>query len=170
MATITVYRGSVVQADTDAIVNAANERLLGGSGVCGAIFTAAGWDKMQAACDKLSPCPTGQAVATPGFALKAKWVVHTVGPVYRSPALSAPLLYSAYQSALRQADTHGCRSIGLCSISTGIFGYPLKEAVPIALQAMRDFQGETLREIRIYCYGAEEYAAFHAALGEAEKG
>lgn len=116
------------------------------------------------------PAPTGQAVATPGFALKAKWVVHTVGPVYRSPALSAPLLYSAYQSALRQADTHGCRSIGLCSISTGIFGYPLKEAVPIALQAMRDFQGETLREIHIYCYGAEEYAAFHAALGEAEKG
>lgn len=106
MATITVRRGSVVQADTDAIVNAANERLL----------------------------------------------------------------YSAYQSALRQADTHGCRSIGLCSISTGIFGYPLKEAVPIALQAIRDFQGETLREIRIYCYGAEEYAAFHAALGEAEKG
>ncbi len=95
MATITVRRGSVVQADTDAIVNAANERLLGGSGVCGAIFTAAGWDKMQAACDKLSPCPTGQAVATPGFALKAKWVVHTVGPVYSSPALSAPLLYSA---------------------------------------------------------------------------
>ncbi len=105
MATITVRRGSVVQADTDAIVNAANERLLGGSGVCGAIFTAAGWDKMQAACDKLSPCPTGQAVATPGFALKAKWVVHTVGPVYRSPALSAPLLYSAYQSALQQAHT-----------------------------------------------------------------
>ena len=82
MAKISVLRGSVVYADTDAIVNAANAQLAGGSGVCGAIFEEAGWGDMQQACDRIGGCPTGEAVSTPGFKLKAKYVIHAVGPIY----------------------------------------------------------------------------------------
>lgn len=83
MAKISVLRGSVVYADTDAIVNAANAQLAGGSGVCGAIFEEAGWGDMQQACDRIGGCPTGEAVSTPGFKLKAKYVIHAVGPHLR---------------------------------------------------------------------------------------
>lgn len=163
MADFKVLRGSVVFADTDAIVNAANSQLAGGSGVCGAIFEAAGWSDMQKACDHFGGCPTGQAVTTPGFRLKAKYVIHTVGPIYRGRPQDADLLYSAYHSALEQADKHGCRSIGLCSISTGIYGYPLDEAVAIAAKAIREFHGSTLTDVRMYCYGERECKAFMAA-------
>lgn len=166
MADFQVLRGSVVYADTDAIVNAANSRLAGGSGVCGAIFEAAGWDEMQRACDAFGSCPTGQAVTTPGFRLKARYVIHTVGPIYHGGAKDAELLYSAYHSALQQAEQHGCRSIGLCSISTGIYGYPLEKAVDIAARAMREFKGSGLTDIRMYCYGEKEYEAFCKAMQE----
>ena len=100
MAKISVLRGSVVYADTDAIVNAANAQLAGGSGVCGAIFTEAGWDDMQRACDRIGSCPTGQAVVTPGFKLKAKHIIHAVGPIYAGRPRDAELLRSAYRSCL----------------------------------------------------------------------
>ena len=132
MAKISVLRGSVVYADTDAIVNAANAQLAGGSGVCGAIFEEAGWGDIQQACDRIGGCPTGEAVSTPGFKLKAKYVIHAVGPIYAGRPRDAELLRSAYRSCLEEAEKLGLHSIGLCSISTGIYGYPLNEAVKIA--------------------------------------
>lgn len=159
MAKISVLRGSVVYADTDAIVNAANAQLAGGSGVCGAIFTEAGWDDMQRACDRIGGCPTGQAVVTPGFKLKAKYVIHAVGPIYAGTPRDAELLRSAYRSCLEQAEKLGLRSIGFCSISTGIYGYPLNEAVKIAADTLRTFPAKSLTDIRIYCYGGGERTA-----------
>lgn len=164
MAKIRVLRGSVVYADTDAIVNAANAQLTGGSGVCGAIFEAAGWEDMQRACDRLGGCPTGQAVVTPGFKLKAKYVIHAVGPIYRGQPRDAELLRSAYRSCLEQAEKLGLHSIGLCSISTGIYGYPLEEAVKIAADTLRSFPTKSLNDIRVYCYGEREYHAFTKEL------
>ena len=165
MAKISVLRGSVVYADTDAIVNAANAQLAGGSGVCGAIFEEAGWSDMQRACDLIGGCPTGKAVATPGFKLKAKYVIHAVGPIYMGMPCDAKLLRSAYRSCLEVAERLGLHSIGLCSISTGIYGYPLNEAVKIASDTMRTFPAKSLTDIRIYCYGEREYRAFAKELG-----
>lgn len=165
MAKISVLRGSVVYADTDAIVNAANAQLAGGSGVCGAIFTEAGWDDMQRACDRIGGCPTGQAVVTPGFRLNAKYVIHTVGPIYAGTPRDAELLRSAYRSCLEQAEKLGLHSIGFCSISTGIYGYPLNEAVKIAADTLRTFPAKSLTDIRVYCYGEREYQAFTKELG-----
>lgn len=164
MAKISVLRGSVVYADTDAIVNAANAQLAGGSGVCGAIFTEAGWDDMQRACDRIGGCPTGHAVVTPGFRLKAKYVIHTVGPIYSGTTKDAELLRSAYRSCLERAEELGLRSIGFCSISTGIYGYPLNEAVKIAADTLRTFPAKSLTDIRVYCYGEREYQAFTKEL------
>lgn len=165
MAKISVLRGSVVYADTDAIVNAANAQLAGGSGVCGAIFEEAGWGDMQQACDRIGGCPTGEAVSTPGFKLKAKYVIHAVGPIYAGRPRDAELLRSAYRSCLEEAEKLGLRSIGLCSISTGIYGYPLNEAVKIAADTLRTFPAKSLTDIRVYCYGEREYQAFTKALG-----
>lgn len=165
MAKISVLRGSVVYADTDAIVNAANAQLAGGSGVCGAIFEEAGWGDMQQACDRIGGCPTGEAVSTPGFKLKAKYVIHAVGPIYAGRPRDAELLRSAYRSCLEEAEKLGLHSIGLCSISTGIYGYPLNEAVKIAADTLRTFPTKSLTDIRVYCYGEREYQAFTKALG-----
>lgn len=165
MAKISVLRGSVVYADTDAIVNAANAQLAGGSGVCGAIFEEAGWGDMQQACDRIGGCPTGEAVSTPGFKLKAKYVIHAVGPIYAGRPRDAELLRSAYRSCLEEAEKLGLHSIGLCSISTGIYGYPLNEAVKIAADTLRTFPAKSLTDIRVYCYGERKYQAFTKALG-----
>lgn len=165
MAKISVLRGSVVYADTDAIVNAANAQLAGGSGVCGAIFEEAGWGDMQQACDRIGGCPTGEAVSTPGFKLKAKYVIHAVGPIYAGRPRDAELLRSAYRSCLEEAEKLGLHSIGLCSISTGIYGYPLNEAVKIEADTLRTFPAKSLTDIRVYCYGEREYQAFTKALG-----
>ena len=165
MAKISVLRGSVVYADTDAIVNAANAQLAGGSGVCGAIFEEAGWGDMQQACDRIGGCPTGEAVSTPGFKLKAKYVIHAVGPIYAGRPRDAELLRSAYRSCLEEAEKLGLHSIGLCSISTGIYRYPLNEAVKIAVDTLRTFPSKSLTDIRVYCYGEREYQAFTKALG-----
>ena len=165
MAKISVLRGSVVYADTDAIVNAANAQLADGSGVCGAIFEEAGWGDMQQACDRIGGCPTGEAVSTPGFKLKAKYVIHAVGPIYAGRPRDAELLRSAYRSCLEEAEKLGLHSIGLCSISTGIYGYPLNEAVKIAADTLRTFPAKSLTDIRVYCYGEREYQAFTKALG-----
>ena len=163
---ITVLRGSVVFADTDAIVNAANSALQAGGGVCGAIFQQAGHAKLKAACDALGGCPTGSAVITPGFGCKAKYIVHAVGPIYRGRPEDAQLLASAYRSCLDRAEEKGLASIGLCSISTGIFGYPLQDAARIAVDTLRSYPAKSLRDIRIYCFGAQEYEVFRA-LAEA---
>ena len=126
--------------DTDAIVNAANDRLWAGSGVCGAIFRAAGYDKLQAACNEIGHCDTGSAVITPGFDLKAKYIIHAVGPVWNGGDYNEPqLLYGAYQKSLELALENGCHSIGFPLISAGIFGYPKDKAWRKAIQACTDF-------------------------------
>ncbi|MCD7764199.1 MAG: macro domain-containing protein [Lachnospiraceae bacterium] len=127
--------------NVDAVVNAANTDLRMGGGVCGAIFHEAGAEDMQKACDKLSPVETGQAVITPGFQLPAKYVIHAVGPVYhQNVALRCEeQLRSAYMESLKQALQHDCKSIAFPLISSGIYGYPKKEALQVAVSAIQDF-------------------------------
>ena len=138
--TITIVRKSILDLDVECIVNAANEYLQAGSRVCGAIFAAAGRTELQAACDAIGHCTTGEAVITPGFRLKAGFVIHTPGPVWQGGrAREKELLYSCYQSALALAMLHGIHTIAFPLISAGIFGYPKKQAWRKALQACMDF-------------------------------
>jgi O-acetyl-ADP-ribose deacetylase (regulator of RNase III) len=124
----------------DAIVNAANSRLQNGGGVCGAIFQAAGAAELQAACNKIGKCSTGNAVITPGFRLPAKYVIHAVGPIWNGGAYNeAQLLYSAYKQSLKVAKDNGLHSIAFPLISSGIYGYPQDQAWRKALQACHDF-------------------------------
>ncbi|MCD7764911.1 MAG: macro domain-containing protein, partial [Lachnospiraceae bacterium] len=136
--------------NVDAVVNAANTDLRMGGGVCGAIFRAAGAEDLQKACGKLSPIETGQAVITPGFQLPAKYVIHAVGPVYhQNVALRCEeQLRSAYMESLKQALQHDCKSIAFPLISSGIYGYPKKEALQVAVSAIQDFL--KLYEIDVY--------------------
>jgi|SRR5579884_95503 O-acetyl-ADP-ribose deacetylase (regulator of RNase III) len=138
-AAIEVVQGDLVQMDVDAIVNAANEQLLAGGGVCGAIFRAAGHDELQRACDAVAPCPTGQARITPGFRLKARYVIHAVGPVWHGGNRGEPeQLGGAYRSSLELARANGLASIAFPAISTGIFGYPFELATDVAVKASLD--------------------------------
>lgn len=136
MGKVEVLRGDITQISADAIVNAANEALLPGGGVSGAIHRAAG-PELAKACQLVAPCPTGEARITPAFNLPAKYVIHAVGPIWRSGSDGEPaLLEKAYRSALSLARAHDLRSVAFPSISTGIYGYPLEKAAPIALRVL----------------------------------
>lgn len=140
---IQIKKMSIVDAKTDAVVNAANEGLWAGGGVCGAIFQAAGRKELTEACQKYNGCKTGSAVITPGFQMKAKYIVHAVGPIYKDGKQDEErLLHQAYVSALQVAYDNHCKSITFPLISAGIFGYPLNDAWRIAIQACRDFLGK----------------------------
>lgn len=140
MSKITIKKVSIVDLTTDAIVNAANNGLMSGGGVCGAIFKAAGHKELYAACNNIGHCDTGSAVITPGFNLKAKYIIHAVGPRYRDGTHGErELLYSAYQASLKLAVDNGCKSIGFPLISAGIYGYPKDDAWRVALQSCGDF-------------------------------
>ena len=154
---IEATHGDITGEDTDAIVNAANQSLLGGGGVDGAIHRAAGRELLEA-CRELGGSATGDAKATPGFELPARWVIHAVGPRYRDGRRGeADLLASCYRRALEVADELGARSIAFPAISTGIYGYPAEEAAEIAVTTLRGtptrvelarlvaFDGNTLR-------------------------
>ena len=133
---ISIVVADITSLEVDAIVNAANEGLRAGGGVCGAIFEAAGMGDLQAACDKIGHCDTGSAVITPGFALKARYVIHAVGPRWSGGSHGEPkILANCYTSSLDLAAANGCTSIAFPLISSGIFGYPKRDAWRVALMA-----------------------------------
>lgn len=140
MSSISIKQANITELHVDALVNAVNTRLQHGSGVCGAIFTAAGAAQMQAYCNNLAPCPVGSAVVTPGFNLLSKYVVHAVGPIWHGGLQNeSQLLYKTYLSALQAASLLPVKSIGFPLISTGAHGFPIEIAWRQALLACRDF-------------------------------
>ncbi len=164
----TIIRQDITKMEVDAIVNAANTELKMGGGVCGAIFKAAGATKLQAACDKLSPIKTGEAVITPGFGLPAKFVIHTAGPVYnkRNPEESERLLRSAYTESLRAAIENECESVAFPLISSGIYGYPKDEALQVATSAIRDFLQEHDLDVYLALFDKSAFVISRSLLGE----
>lgn len=158
-------QADITALDVDAIVNAANSELLPGGGVCGAIHRAAG-PELARACAALGHCPTGDARITPGFALAARYVIHAVGPVWRGGTEGeAELLAGAYLASLRLARDHGCRSIAFPAISTGIYGYPLREATEIAVRTAREFAADAapLSDVHFACFSAAVLDAYRRA-------
>ncbi len=140
MSSVEIRKIDITKLDTDAIVNAANEGLWEGGGVCGAIFREAGSAEMTKACNAIGGCRTGNAVITPGFRLTARFVIHAVGPRWSGGNAGEPeLLYGAYKHSLLLAKKNGLHSIGFPLISAGIFGYPLKPAWETAIRACVDF-------------------------------
>jgi O-acetyl-ADP-ribose deacetylase (regulator of RNase III) len=136
---LAAVRGDITQQDVDAIVNAANSALAGGGGVDGAIHRAAGWEDLQAACRKLGGCDTGDAKHTPGFGLRAPWIIHTVGPVWHGGSQrEEELLASCYRRSLEVAGELGARSVAFPAISTGIYGFPRDRAARIAVSTIRE--------------------------------
>ncbi|MCC8101548.1 MAG: macro domain-containing protein, partial [Clostridiales bacterium] len=157
----TIIRQDITKMKVDAIVNAANTKLLMGGGVCGAIFHAAGADELQAACDRLAPIRTGEAVLTPGFHLPAKYVIHAAGPVYdqKNVTESRRLLKSAYTESLVLARKNDCESIAFPLISSGIYGYPKKEALRVAVSAIREFLAENDMDIYLVVFDKDALSA-----------
>jgi O-acetyl-ADP-ribose deacetylase (regulator of RNase III) len=142
MERIELYHGDITRLEVDAIVNAANSTLLGGGGVDGAIHRAAG-PELLVACRALGGCPTGEARLTPGYRLPARWVIHTVGPVWHGGhGREAELLASAYRSSLEIARDHQMKSIAFPNISTGVYGFPKNQAALVAIRTVRKFLTE----------------------------
>ena len=167
---LVLIRGDITREQVDAIANAANERLMGGGGVDGAIHRAGG-AAIAAECSairaKQGGCPTGQAVITTGGNLPAKHVIHTVGPIWRGgTAGEAELLASCYRESLRLAVEHGIKTIAFPSISTGVYGYPVAQAAVIALNAIRQFlkAHDGLDEVRFVLFDDATYGAYENAL------
>lgn len=163
----TIVRQDITKMKTDAIVNAANTQLAMGGGVCGAIFSAAGIPELEAACRKLAPIQTGQAVITPGFAMPARYIIHAAGPVYRPEHAkeSERLLRSAYASALHLALEHDCDSIAFPLISAGIYGYPKAEALQVATSAIRDFLTDHEMDVYLAVFDKTSYDVSRELLG-----
>lgn len=164
---ISIVLGDIVIQRVDAIVNPANRGLIGGGGLDGAINEAAG-PKLVEASRLLAPCPTGEARITPGFDLKAKFVIHTVGPIYDMQPDEAPeLLAKCYASCLDVAMNRGLKTIAFPAISTGVFGYPKMLAAPIAVASVRDWVAhhpDQLDEVRFVLYSREEAELYHDLL------
>jgi len=166
----TIVRQDITKMKVDAIVNAANTDLQMGGGVCGAIFKAAGAAQLQAACDKLAPIKTGEAVITSGFDLSAKFVIHAAGPVYRyqNAEQSEKLLRSAYMESLRLAIENNCESIAFPLISSGIYGYPKDEALQVATAAIQDFLINNDIDITLVVFDKSAFTVSRELLGAVE--
>ena len=142
MSSITIEVADIATMDTDCVVNAANEGLREGTGVCGAIFNAAGSEDLTAACRQIGGCPTGGAVLTPGFAMKAKYIIHAVGPRWSGTATDQNLLRSCYIESLNRAKENNCHSITFPLISSGVFGCPVDQAWEHAIAGCKEWLAE----------------------------
>ena len=166
MAVIEIIQADITQLNVDAIVNAANSSLLGGGGVDGAIHRAAG-PGLLAECITLGGCPTGEAKITKGYNLKARFVIHTVGPVWRGGLNNeAELLASCYRKSLSLAVQNQCSSIAFPNISTGIYGFPKNKAAEIATRETAQFLAgnKTLAQVLFCCFDSENYALYKHLL------
>lgn len=165
--TLELTVGDITTQNVDVIVNAANSSLLGGGGVDGAIHRAAGYGLLDA-CRLLEGCQTGQAKITEGFDLKAKWIVHAVGPVYQpeDESLCAELLQCAYQSSLELAQAYEARTVALPAISTGIYGYPMGQAADISLKTVIEFLSlnTEIETVRFVLFNQSAYVIFEEHL------
>ncbi|MCC8173855.1 MAG: O-acetyl-ADP-ribose deacetylase [Odoribacter sp.] len=162
MERLEIIQGDITKMDTDAIVNAANHTLLGGGGVDGAIHRAAGPGLLEE-CKKLHGCETGEAKITKGYNLPARYVIHTVGPVYRDGKHDEPeLLASCYRNSLLLAVENGLQTIAFPCISTGVYRYPKKEAAQIALTEIKKFleKNKDFKKVIIVCFGEEDYRIY----------
>ena len=167
-ASVRILQGDLTEQAVDAIVNAANQRMLGGGGVDGAIHRAAGPALLEAceAVPEIRPgvrCPTGESRITPGFELSASYVIHTVGPVYGGRSRDAVLLASAYRSSLGLAVAHELRTIAFPAISCGVYHYPLDEAAAVTTKVVREREWE-LDEIRFVLFSDEAFTAWTRAF------
>jgi O-acetyl-ADP-ribose deacetylase (regulator of RNase III) len=164
-----IVRQDITKMKVDAIVNAANAELQMGGGVCGAIFKAAGESELQAACDKLAPIKTGEAVITPGFNLPAKFVIHAAGPVYRDgKSGEEQLLRSVYLNSLKRAVENKCESIAFPLISSGIYGYPKDKALTVATSIISGFLDDHDIDVSLAVFDKEAFAVSKELLGEVE--
>ena len=166
-----VVTGDITKLEVDAIVNAANRTLLGGGGVDGAIHRAAGPELLEV-CRKLGGCETGGAKITPGFRLPARFVIHTVGPVWRGGEKGEPeLLASCYRNSLALADRHGLETVAFPAISCGVYGYPVEKAARIAVRETAEFLASRPlpKKVVFACFDSETAAEYRAALEESRK-
>jgi len=162
MERIDIVKGDITRLKVDAIVNAANNAMLGGGGVDGAIHRAAGPDLLRE-CRSLGGCKTGQAKITRGYRLPANWIIHTVGPVWRGGYSGEPeLLASCYRSSFRLAVENGVRTIAFPAISCGVYGYPVEGAIEIAIRETVAFleQEETFERVTFVCFAEDVYQAY----------
>lgn len=167
MGTIKTVKGDITIQRVDAIVNAANERLLQGGGVCGAIFAAAGARKLQKACDAIGYCATGDAVITEGFELPASYIIHTVGPVWHGGESGEEAkLASCYTRSLEIAETKGLKTVAFPSISTGIFSYPVEKAAKTAVKAVKEYVKDKDMEVLWVLFDDETKKVYDEMLGE----
>jgi len=160
--------GDITKQKTDAIVNAANSSLLGGGGVDGAIHRAAGPELLDE-CRELGGCPTGQAKITKGYRLPAKFVIHTVGPIWRGGRDGeADLLRACYENSLQLADENGAKTIAFPSISTGAYGFPIERAARVAVSAVNQYlqKSKSLDKVVFVCFSKSDYEIYRKALAE----
>lgn len=163
---LVLVQGDITHEDTDALVNAANSSLAGGGGVDGAIHRAGG-PAIMAECRKIGGCPTGQAVITTGGNLKARYVIHTVGPVYRDGSHGEEeLLAGAYRESLKLASAQNLKSLSFPAISAGVYGYPLQEAARIALTTVIEYlkNHQDIELVRFVLFGQKIFDVFSAVL------
>src|SRR5437763_1869341 len=165
---LAIVQGDITKQQVDAIVNAANTSLLGGGGVDGAIHRAVGPELLEE-CRKLNGCATGEAKVTKGYRLPAKWVIHTVGSVWRGGTEGEDdLLAGCYRNSLTLAEKHGIRTIAFPSISTGAYGFPIERAAKIAVNEIRKFlqNNHSIEKVLLVCFGAHAGEVYAKALQE----